>query len=105
MPATPGRWSVPLGSWKPPASTHPPSRFARSVTPPPPRTVFLPALPLLLLAAAPALAQTTPNTPPFRYVYATAYHILPETHSDESGYFSLNEGKNGKVYVGTAKYG
>src|SRR5436190_2643516 len=66
-----------------------------------------PVFPLfvLCLSAAPAFAQMSPNTPPFRYVWATAYHVLPGTHTDESGYFSLCEGKNGKVYVGTAAYG
>ena len=42
---------------------------------------------------------------PFKYVFGKAYHILPETTSDESGYFSLSEGNNGKIYIGTAKYG
>ena len=42
--------------------------------------------------------------PPFDYVWGTAYHILPETHSEESGYFSLCEGHDGQIYVGTAKY-
>ena len=42
---------------------------------------------------------------PFPYVNATAYHILPGTHNQESGYFSLCEGRDGRVYVGTAKYG
>ncbi len=51
-------------------------------------------------AAAPANAQQAP----FRYVWGKAFHILPETHSDESGYFSLCEGLDGKIYVGTAKY-
>jgi hypothetical protein len=61
---------------------------------------LLPCL-ALALSAAPAVAQA----PPFRYVYGTAYHVLPETHTDESGYFSLCEGHNGRIYVGTAKYG
>jgi len=56
----------------------------------------------------PALVQA-PSPPatkaPFRYVWGKAYHILPETHTDESGYFSLCEGHNGKIYVGTAAYG
>src|SRR5438874_12664019 len=60
---------------------------------------------LSILALSFSVTQAAPNTPPFRYVYGTAYHILPETHTDESGYFSLCEGHNGKVYVGTAKYG
>ena len=42
---------------------------------------------------------------PPKLLWGKAYHILPETHSDESGYFSLCEGKNGRIYVGTAKYG
>ena len=59
----------------------------------------------LLLASAPVFAQDAAKAPPFPYVRGTAYHILPETHTDESGYFSLCEAKNGKIYVGTAKYG
>jgi len=41
---------------------------------------------------------------PFPYVWGTAHNILPETHSEQSGYFSLCEGNDGRVYVGTAKY-
>ena len=54
---------------------------------------------LLLLAAAQDVK------PPFRTLPAEAHHILPETTSEESGYFSLSEGLDGKIYVGTAKYG
>ena len=36
---------------------------------------------------------------------AKAYRIPKETVSEESGYFSIVEGKNGKLYLGTAKYG
>ncbi len=43
--------------------------------------------------------------PPFKVARGTAHHILPETTSDESGYFSLCEGRDGRIYVGTAKYG
>jgi hypothetical protein len=43
--------------------------------------------------------------PPFPYVSAKAFHIPPETTTEESGYFSLCEGLNGKIYVGTAAYG
>lgn len=36
----------------------------------------------------------------------TVAHVVPEhTTSEQSGYFSLVEGKNGKLYLGTAKYG
>ncbi|MBW3540001.1 MAG: hypothetical protein KY476_07020 [Planctomycetes bacterium] len=55
---------------------------------------------LVLLSAADAAGP-----PPFPYVRARAYHILPETHNNESGYFSLCEGRNGKIYVGTTRYG
>ena len=36
---------------------------------------------------------------------AKAFYIPPETNTEESGYFSLCEGLNGKIYVGTAAYG
>jgi hypothetical protein len=42
------------------------------------------------------------DAPP--YVSATAHHILPETTSEESGYFSLSESLDGAIHVGTAKY-
>ncbi|MEN8228858.1 MAG: hypothetical protein ABFS38_11950 [Bacteroidota bacterium] len=54
---------------------------------------------ILLVFTVPAQAAEKPKVLP-----AKAYHIIPETHSDESGYFSLCEGKNGKIYIGTAKY-
>lgn len=70
---------------------------------------YLLALPVLLLMSAVAIAQTPApvkvDKPPFPYVWSTAYHILPETHNNESGYFSLVEGIDGRIYVGTAKYG
>lgn len=59
---------------------------------------------LCFLAGRIGLAAGIP-TAPFPYVWGTAYHVLPETHNNESGYFSLCEGRNGKVYVGAAKYG
>jgi len=40
-----------------------------------------------------------------RWVWSTAYRVPAETTSDESGYFSIVEGKNGRIYIGTAKYG
>ena len=60
---------------------------------------------LALLIVANALFADDTNRAPFAYVWGKAYHILPETHSEESGYFSLCEGRNGRIYVGTAKYG
>src|SRR5262245_64701679 len=63
---------------------------------------------LLLLAIAPfARADDAKPAPkaPCNYVWAKAYYIPPETTTEESGYFSLCEGKNGKIYVGCAAYG
>jgi outer membrane protein assembly factor BamB len=61
---------------------------------------------VVALACGPAQAQDAKSPrAPFPYVPARAYHILPETHNNESGYFSLVEGMDGKIYVGTAKYG
>ncbi len=59
----------------------------------------------LVLGARGAPATNPPAAAPPPYVWATAWHILPETTSEESGYFSLCEGRNGRIYVGTAKYG
>ena len=53
---------------------------------------------ILAVVAASAFAE------PPAYVPATAFHILPETTSDESGYFSLSESLDGAIHVGTAKY-
>jgi hypothetical protein len=64
---------------------------------------------VLLAASAPASAKDKTGTSkpavPFRYVQAKAFHIPPETTTEESGYFSLCEGRNGKIYIGTAAYG
>jgi hypothetical protein len=60
---------------------------------------------LIAIGAAAAAEPPAPARPPFPYVMAKAYHVLPGTHSDESGYFSLCEGQDGTIYVGTARYG
>lgn len=65
---------------------------------------------LIVLLVAPLTAQAEDKAPkiekaPFKFVTAKAFYIPPETNTEESGYFSLNEGLNGKVYVGTAAYG
>lgn len=58
---------------------------------------------LVIVLLAPVAAEG--QTPPFPYARGKAYHILPATHNNESGYFSLCEGPDGKIYVGTTKYG
>ena len=59
----------------------------------------------ILLAIALLFGLQPEQKPPFPYVRAKAHYILPETTSEESGYFSLCEGHDGKIYVGSAKYG
>ena len=70
------------------------------------------AIPLVVLLSATSTfaaesrpAEVKSATAPFTYVWAKAFHIPPETTTEESGYFSLCEGRNGKIYVGTAAYG
>ena len=58
---------------------------------------------VLFAAAAPSAGEVA--APPFPYVWATATHVLPQTSSYESGYFSLVDGLDGRMYVGTAFYG
>src|SRR4029077_9368871 len=70
-----------------------------------------PRIPLaLLLGLLPLAGAADPpkaKAPPagLKYLWATAYHVPPETTTEESGYFSLCEGTDGKIYVGTAAYG
>ena len=60
---------------------------------------------LLAVVLSPSLfAGDSPQKPVQHWVWSTA-HVLPkETTSHQSGYFSIVEGHNGKIYVGTAKY-
>ena len=56
-----------------------------------------------VLVAASTLSAAAAEAP-FKYVWATAHHILPQTHNNESGYFSLVDGLDGRMYVGTTRY-
>ena len=56
-------------------------------------------------AAGGAAPAATVTKAPFKYLRAKAYHIPPETTTEESGYFALCEGNNGKIYIGSAAYG
>lgn len=74
----------------------------------PPRIACIAVVYLALftgLATAQQSTATPTSPPPFRYLKAKAFHIPPETTTEESGYFSLCEGKDGKIYIGTAAYG
>ena len=71
---------------------------------------FSAAAAVLLLAQATVAAadhSAATKQPPasLKYLWAKAYHIPPETTTEESGYFSLCEGKNGRIYIGCAAYG
>src|SRR5262249_19872606 len=52
----------------------------------------------------PRLPAAERSAPP-GWLAAKAYAIPKETTNQGSGYFSIVPGKNGKIYVGTAKYG
>jgi hypothetical protein len=65
---------------------------------------------VLLIVLACQRCAAEPDGPPtgrpaMKYLWAKAYHIPPETTTEESGYFSLCEGKNGRIYLGCAAYG
>jgi hypothetical protein len=55
-------------------------------------------------AYADALKTAAAPKPP-TYLPAQAFYITPESHNNQSGYFSLCEGLDGNVYIGTARYG
>ena len=63
--------------------------------------------PLLAVVVAVALAwpAEAQNPEPPRWLLGKAFHIPSEFTNQESGYFSIIEGKNGRLYIGTAKYG
>jgi hypothetical protein len=68
------------------------------------------ALAVLLLASPATRAHEAGDAaqqPPagLKYLKAKAFHIPPQTTTEESGYFALCEGKNGKIYIGTSAYG
>jgi len=54
------------------------------------------------LSAETPKADEAPNS---GYVYSTAYAVPKWTTNQGSGYFSIVEGHNGRLYIGTAKYG
>src|SRR5436853_7674549 len=65
-------------------------------------TVFSLIASMVVLLPSQAVAHRPAS---LKYLQAKAYHIPPETTTEESGYFSLCEGKNGRIYVGCAAYG
>jgi sugar lactone lactonase YvrE len=55
------------------------------------------------LTSAGAGSPEEPQTP--KWLLGHAYKIPSEYTNQESGYFSIVEGKNGRLYIGAAKYG
>ncbi len=52
-----------------------------------------------------SFVTTKAEEPKLNWLPATAYAIPKETTNQGSGYFSIIAGKNGRLYIGTAKYG
>jgi sugar lactone lactonase YvrE len=60
---------------------------------------------LMVAGAALSAALAGRAAEPVAWVRATAYKIPPQYTNQESGYFSIVEGRNGRLYIGAAKYG
>ncbi|MCH2200603.1 MAG: hypothetical protein MK102_01425 [Fuerstiella sp.] len=60
---------------------------------------------VLMGVHCPANADGLSQQAPRHWVWSTAHRIPKETTSEESGYFSIIEGHNHRIYIGTAKYG
>jgi hypothetical protein len=60
---------------------------------------------VILVAAACGWPVEAQNPEPPRWLLGKAYHVPSEFTNQESGYFSIIEGKNGRLYIGCAKYG
>lgn len=58
---------------------------------------------VLALAAVGVMPTNAEDSP--RWLWSTAYAIPKETTTEGSGYFSIIEGPNQKIYIGAAKYG
>lgn len=60
---------------------------------------------VLLISRHNSHAADPAETTHQHFVWSTAHRIPAELTSEESGYFSIIEGKNKRIYIGTAKYG
>jgi hypothetical protein len=56
-----------------------------------------------LVLCSPARGDETALTR--HWLWTTAYHIPDQYTTEQSGYFSIVEGHNGRIYIGAAKYG
>lgn len=65
-----------------------------------------PVLWTIVIASLPSRSPVRADEPlPAKWLPATAYAVPKETTNQGSGYFSIVNGKNGRQYIGTAKYG
>jgi sugar lactone lactonase YvrE len=60
---------------------------------------------IVLLASVQIEAADPAEKTHQHFVWSKAHRIPAELTSEESGYFSIIEGKNKRIYIGTAKYG
>jgi sugar lactone lactonase YvrE len=61
--------------------------------------------PVLLAVVVMVVMMVSERPAAADWLWSTAYVVPKETTSEESGYFSIVAGKNGRLYIGTAKYG
>ena len=66
----------------------------------PVRNLVLAAFGLAGLYLSPA-ARAEPDLAKAKWVHATAYVVPKETATEGEGYFSIIEGLNGRLYIGT----
>jgi sugar lactone lactonase YvrE len=69
-----------------------------------------PIVVLLLACPIPRAIARSDDGPPEKaadrhWLWSTAHSVPAETTSEQSGYFSVVEGKDKHIYIGTAKYG
>src|ERR1700752_3611167 len=67
-------------------------------------SAFLPAVVGTCITLLPARASAA-EPAPSRWLLGQAIKLPSELTNQESGYFSIVEGLNGRLYIGSAKYG
>jgi hypothetical protein len=67
--------------------------------------IFLSILPTFLMLLGIPRPVSAAEPPAIPWLFAHAYKLPSKYTNQESGYFSIVDGKNGRLYIGTAKYG
>jgi hypothetical protein len=60
---------------------------------------------MLLLASMHVASGRAVGPPPPTWLVSKAYDTPSQHTNQESGYFSIIDGENGRLYIGAAKYG